>query len=146
MAKYDITVRRFLEGQNTDATNVHNLFIKRYDGMTAEEATEWIQRWLAGSIAQYREGIIPFAISKEQDIVHEFYKIVETINDLEERHVVESTTLKVLDSYVTVQVIFPDEEANMTELMFLKGLCFVCFVTYMVLTIYAIWFYFKNMK
>lgn len=112
MAKYDITVRRFLEGQNTDATNVHNLFIKRYDGMTAEEATEWIQRWLAGSIAQYREGIIPFAISKEQDIVHEFYKIVETINDLEERHVVESTTLKVLDSYVTVQVIFPEDEAT----------------------------------
>lgn len=80
--------------------------------MTAEEATEWIQRWLAGSIAQYREGIIPFAISKEQDIVHEFYKIVEIINDLEERHVVESATLKVLDSYVTVQVIFPDEEAT----------------------------------
>lgn len=51
MAEYDITVRRFLVGQNTDATNVHNLFIKRYDGMTAEEATEWIQRWLAGSIA-----------------------------------------------------------------------------------------------
>lgn len=51
MAEYDITVRRFLVGQNIDATNVHNLFIKRYDGMTAEEATEWIQRWLAGSIA-----------------------------------------------------------------------------------------------
>ena len=34
----------------------------------------------------------------------------------------------------------------MTELMFLKGLCFACFVTYMIITIYAIWFYFKNMK
>lgn len=112
MAEYDITVRRFLTGQNTDATNVHNLFIKRYDGMTAEEASEWIQRWLAGSIAQYREGIIPFAISKEQDIVDEFYKIIETINDLEEHHVVESTTLKVLDSYVTVQVIFPEGEST----------------------------------
>lgn len=112
MVEYDITVRRFLTEQNTDATNVRNLFIKRYDGMTAEEATEWIQRWVAVSIAQYREGIISFAISKEQDIVHEFYKIVETINNLEEHHVVESTTLKVLDSYVTVQVIFPEEEST----------------------------------
>lgn len=34
----------------------------------------------------------------------------------------------------------------MTELMFLKEMCFICFVTCMVLTIYAIWFYFKNMK
>lgn len=112
MAKYDITVRRFLVGQNMDTTNVHNLFIKRYDGMTAEEASEWIQRWLAGSIAQYREGIIPFAISKEQDIVDEFYKIIEIINDLEKRRVVESITLKVLDSYVTVQVIFSEEEST----------------------------------
>lgn len=34
----------------------------------------------------------------------------------------------------------------MTELMFLKGLCFACFVTYMIIVIYAIWFIFKNMK
>lgn len=34
----------------------------------------------------------------------------------------------------------------MTELMFLKAMCFVCFVNCMVLTIYAIWFYFKNIK
>ena len=32
----------------------------------------------------------------------------------------------------------------MTELMFLKGLCFACFVTCMVIVIYAIWFCFKN--
>lgn len=28
--------------------------------------------------------------------------------------------------------------------MFLKGLCFACFVICMVITIYAIWFIFKN--
>lgn len=32
----------------------------------------------------------------------------------------------------------------MTEVMFLKGLCFACFVTCMVITIYSIWFIFKN--
>lgn len=32
----------------------------------------------------------------------------------------------------------------MTELMFLKEMYFVCFVTCMVLTIYTIWFIFKN--
>lgn len=32
----------------------------------------------------------------------------------------------------------------MTELMFLKGLCFACFITCMVIAIYTIWFIFKN--
>lgn len=32
----------------------------------------------------------------------------------------------------------------MTELMFLKGLCFACFITCMIIAIYAIWFCFKN--
>ena len=34
----------------------------------------------------------------------------------------------------------------MTELMFLKEMYFVCFVTCMVLTIYVVWFNFTNMK
>lgn len=32
----------------------------------------------------------------------------------------------------------------MTEVMFLKGLCFACFITYMAIVIYTIWFIFKN--
>lgn len=32
----------------------------------------------------------------------------------------------------------------MTELMFLKGLYFACFITCMVIAIYTIWFIFKN--
>ena len=34
----------------------------------------------------------------------------------------------------------------MTELMLVKGMWFACFVAFAVITIYAIWFYFTNIK
>lgn len=34
----------------------------------------------------------------------------------------------------------------MTELMLVKGMWFACFVTCAIITIYAIWFYFTNIK
>lgn len=34
----------------------------------------------------------------------------------------------------------------MTELMLVKGMWFACFVIFVVIVIYAIWFYFTNIK
>lgn len=139
--RYSITVRSLL-GNKTEHCN--ELAVQRYDNMDIHELNRWIREMMTECNIDINNHPDLFPDVNEFDIVRMFSAITETLSVLEQEHNSNTVTLKILNAYVTVQVIFSKGGINMTEVMFLKGLCFACFITCMVITIYAIWFCFKN--
>lgn len=110
MVKYDITVRSLLKNDSKP----DELVVRRYI-MDANEVSQWISQTMAEckAVLCFREypREYPSQEVTEDEITAQFNEIVEAINALEQAHETKSLTFKVLKSYVTVQVIFPDEES-----------------------------------
>lgn len=107
--RYDITVRGFVNKFVDD--NVQEMLVQQFNDMTADELDQWILHWTLQSVADYRRGH-NVAYDNEQDIIEEFHELAQTIEELEECHDIKSKTIGLLGGYVTVQVIFPEDEST----------------------------------
>ena len=105
--KYSITVRSLLKNDSKP----DELVVQRYI-MDANEANQWISQTMAECKAVLCFGEHPNQEDTEDEITAQFNEIVEAINALEQAHETKSLTFKVLKSYVTVQVIFPEKEST----------------------------------
>ena len=107
MVKYDITVRSLLKNDSKPDEFV----VRRYI-MDANEVSQWISQTMAEckAVLCFRE--YHSQEVTEDEITAQFNEIVEAINALEQAHETKSLTFKVLKSYVTVQVIFPEREST----------------------------------
>ena len=107
--KYSITVRSLL-GNKTEHCN--ELAVQRYDNMDIHELNRWVRGMLAECNIDISNHPDLFPDVNEFDVVEMFGKITETLSALEQEHNSNSVTLKILNAYVTVQVIFPKEEST----------------------------------
>lgn len=107
--KYDITVRSLL-GNKTEHCN--ELAVRRYENMDIHELNRWIRMMMTDCNIDINNHPNLFPDVTEFDIVRMFGAITETLSVLEQEHNPNSVTLKILNSYVTVQVIFPKEEST----------------------------------
>ena len=107
--KYSITVRSLL-GNKTEHYN--ELAVQRYDNMDIHELNRWIRGMLVECNIDISNHPDLFPDVNEFDVVEMFGKITETLSALEQEGNSNSVTLKILNAYVTVQVIFPKEEST----------------------------------
>ena len=107
--KYDITVRSLL-GNKTEHCN--ELAVRRYENMDIHELNRWIRMMMTDCNIDINNHPNLFPDVTEFDIVRMFGAITETLSVLEQEHNPNTVTLKILNSYVTVQVIFPEEEST----------------------------------
>lgn len=106
--KYDITVRTLLEDKVNH--NLSELTTRRYPNMDVHELNRWIREMMMGCNIAINNHPDLFPDVNELDIARMFGEITETLSALEKEHSSESATLKILNTYVTVQVIYPQEE------------------------------------
>lgn len=102
--RYDITVRSFSDSEGVTAINV-----QRLDNLTAEGISVIIQQMLANCVAEYRAGNCPDPNATEESIFDDFDELMQTLFKLEQSHNEQSMTFKILDTFITVQVIFAEE-------------------------------------
>lgn len=107
--KYSITVRSLL-GNKTEHCN--ELAVQRYDNMDIHELNRWVRGMLTECNIDISNHPDLFPDVNEFDVVEMFGKITETLSVLEQEGNSNSVTLKILNAYVTVQVIFPEEEST----------------------------------
>lgn len=106
--RYDITVRSLFENK---IEHCNELAVRRYANMDIHELNRWICETMTDCNNDINNHPDLFPVVTEFDIVRMFSKITETLSVLEQEHNPNSVTLKILNSYVTVQVIFPKEES-----------------------------------
>ena len=106
--KYDITVRSLLEDKTKHCSN---LLSRRYV-MDIHELNRWIRVMMADCNMDINNYPNLFPDVNELDIARMFDKITETLSVLEQEHNSNSVTLRILNAYVAVQVIFPEEEST----------------------------------
>lgn len=107
--KYDITVRSLLRNK-TECCN--ELAVQGYYNMDRCELNCWIREMMTECNIDINNNPDLFPDVNEFDIVRMFGAIAETIETLEKEHNSNSVTLKILNAYVTVQVVFPKEEST----------------------------------
>lgn len=106
--KYDITVRSLLENKTK---HCNDLVAQRYV-MDIHELNRWIQAMMTDCNIDINNHPDLFPDVNEFDIARMFSKITEALSVLEQEHNSNTVTLKILNAYVTVQVIFPKEETT----------------------------------
>lgn len=106
--KYDITVRSLLENKTK---HCNDLITRRYV-MDIHELNRWIRAMMTDCNIDINNHPDLFPDVNEFDIARMFSKITETLSVLEQEHNSNSVTLKILNAYVAVQVIFPKEETT----------------------------------
>lgn len=104
--RYNITVRSLLK---TKTEHCNELAVQRYDNMDSHELNRWIREMMTECNIDINNHPDLFSDVNEFDIVRMFSAITETLSVLEQEHNSNSVTLKILNAYVTVQVIFPKE-------------------------------------
>ena len=107
--RYDITVRSLLVNKTE---HCNELAVRRYENMDIHELNRWIRMMMTDCNIDINNHPNLFPDVTEFDIVRMFGAITETLSVLEQEHNPNSVTLKILNSYVTVQVIFPKEEST----------------------------------
>ncbi len=107
--KYDITVRSLLENKTKHCSD---LLSRRYENMDIHELNRWIRVMKADCNMDINNYPNLFPEVNELDIARMFDKITETLSVLEQEHNSNSVTLRILNAYVTVQVIFPEGEST----------------------------------
>lgn len=107
--RYDITVR-LLFGNKTEHCN--ELAVRRYANMDIHELNRWIRAMMTDCNIDINNHPDLFPDVNEFDIARMFGAITETLSVLEQEHNSNTVTLKILNAYVTVQVIFPEEEST----------------------------------
>lgn len=106
--KYDITVRSLLENKTK---HCNDLITRRYV-MDIHELNRWIRAMMTDCNIDINNHPDLFPDVNEFDIARMFGKITETLSVLEQEHNSNPVTLKILNAYVAVQVIFPKEETT----------------------------------
>lgn len=107
--KYSITVRSLLE---TNTKNCNELAVQRYDNMDIHELNRWIRAMMTDCNIDVNNHPDLFPDVNEFDIVRMFGAITEVLAIAEQEHNSNPVTLKILNAYVTVQVIFPKEKST----------------------------------
>lgn len=107
--RYDITVRSLL-GNKTEHCN--ELAVRRYTNMDIHELNRWIRAMMMDCNIDINNHPDLFPDVNEFDIARMFGAITEVIGIAEQEHNSNTVTLKILNAYVTVQVIFPEEEST----------------------------------
>lgn len=107
--RYDITVRSLLRNKNEQC---NELAVQRYNNMDSHELNCWIREMMTECNIDINNYPDLFPEVNEFDIVRMFSAITETLSVLEQEHNSNSVTLKILNAYVTIQVIFPEEEST----------------------------------
>ena len=110
--KYDITVRSLLENKTE---HCHDLIARRYV-MDIHELNRWIKIMMTDCNIDINNHPDLFPDVTEFDIARMFGAITETLSVLEQEHNSNPITLKILNAYVTVQVIFSEEETTWQSL------------------------------
>lgn len=106
--KYDITVRSLLENKTE---HCNDLIARRYV-MDIHELNRWIRIMMTDCNIDINNHPNLFPDVTEFDIARMFGAITETLSVLEQEHNSNAVTLKILNAYVTVQVIFSEEETT----------------------------------
>lgn len=107
--RYDITVRSLLENKTE---HCNELVVQRYENMDIHELNCWIREMMTECNIDINNHPDLFPDVNEFDIARMFGAITETLSVLEQEHNSNSVTLKILNAYVTVQVVFPKEEST----------------------------------
>lgn len=107
--KYNITVRSLLENKTE---HCNELAVQRYDNMDSHELNRWIREMMIECNIDINNHPDLFPDVNEFDIARMFGAITEMLSVLEQERNSNSVTLKILNAYVTVQVIFPKEEST----------------------------------
>ena len=107
--RYDITVRSLLENKTK---HCNELAVRRYENMDIHELNRWIRIMMTDCNIDINNHPDLFPDVTEFDIVRMFSAITETLSVLEQEHNSNTVTLKILNAYVTVQVIFSEEEST----------------------------------
>lgn len=107
--KYSITVRSLFENK---IKHCDELAVQRYDNMDIHELNRWIRAMMTDCNIDINNHPDLFPDVNEFDIARMFGAITEVLGIAEQEHNPNSVTLKILNAYVTVQVIFPEDEAT----------------------------------
>nr|DAT93720.1 MAG TPA: hypothetical protein [Caudoviricetes sp.] len=107
--RYDITVWSLL-GNKTEHCN--ELAVRRYENMDIHELNRWIRIMMTDCNIDINNHPDLFPDVTEFDIARMFGAITETLSVLEQEHNSNSVTLRILNAYVAVQVIFPEGEST----------------------------------
>ena len=106
--RYDITVRSLLENKTE---HCNDLIARRYV-MDIHELNRWIKIMMTDCNIDINNHPDLSPDVNEFDIARMFGAITEVIGIAEQEHNSNTVTLKILNAYVTVQVIFPKEEST----------------------------------
>lgn len=107
--RYSITVRSLLKNKSE---HCNELAVQRYDNMDSHELNRWIREMMTECNIDINNHPDLFPDVNEFDIARMFGAITEMLSVLEQERNSNSVTLKILNAYVTVQVIFPKEEST----------------------------------
>lgn len=107
--RYDITVRSLL-GNKTEHCN--ELAVRRYANMDIHELNRWIRAMMTDCNIDINNHPDLFPDVNEFDIARMFGAITEVLGIAEQERNPNSVTLKILNAYVTVQVIFLEGEST----------------------------------
>ncbi len=107
--RYDITVRSLLKNKTKHCSE---LAVRRYENMDIHELNRWIQEMMTDCNIDINNHPDLFPDVTEFDIARMFGAITETLSVLEQEHNSNSVTLRFLNAYVAVQVIFSEEEST----------------------------------
>lgn len=107
--RYDITVWSLL-GNKTEHCN--ELAVRRYANMDIHELNRWIRAMMTDCNIDINNHPDLFPDVNEFDIARMFGAITEVLGIAEQERNPNSVTLKILNAYVTVQVIFPEGEST----------------------------------
>ena len=107
--RYDITVRSLLKNKTKHCSE---LAVRRYENMDIHELNRWIQETMIDCNIDINNHPDLFPDVTEFDIARMFGAITEVLGIAEQKHNPNSVTLKFLNAYVTVQVIFPEGEST----------------------------------
>lgn len=107
--RYDITVRSLLENKTE---HCNELAVQRYANMDIHELNRWIRAMMTDCNIDIHNHPDLFPDVTEFNIARMFGAITEVIGIAEQEHNPNSVTLKILNAYVTVQVIFPEGEST----------------------------------
>ena len=107
--RYYITVRSLLGNKTKHCIE---LAVRRYVMDDIHELNRWIREMMTDCNIDINNHPDLFPDVNEFDIARMFGAITETLSVLEQEHNSNTVTLKILNAYVTVQVIFPEEEST----------------------------------
>lgn len=101
--KYDITIRQLLKHFDDKPDE---LGVQWFNSLSADDVNQWIRE------AMYAMSIGVSEPEVVDEISQQFNVLAETLLQLERERDIGSATFKICGAYITVQVIYPQEEST----------------------------------